>query len=170
MSLYNATVTPMTKQLEQLDKWLEAGIAYAKQKNFEPNVLATARLAPDQYPLIRQVQAACDAAKTLGARLAGKEPPKHPDTEQTIDELRTRIKTCTDYMKTVKESEFAGAETRMVPLPFMPGKGMVGMDYVCELAIPNFYFHIAHAYAILRHNGVPLGKMDYIGSLNLKDV
>ena len=169
MSLYESSVPQLKKMLTNLDKWLEKSVAYAKEKSFEPNVLATARLAPDQYPLNKQVQSACDGAKFCAARLTGKEAPKHPDTEQTIDELRARIKTCTTYLDTFKAADFSGAETRVVALLFMEGKALVGSDYLNEMVLPNFYFHIAHAYAILRHGGVPLGKIDYIGSLNMRD-
>jgi hypothetical protein len=169
MDLYEATVPVFKKMLTNLGLWLEAGAAYAEQKKFDPNVLAVARLAPDQYPLIKQVQGACDAAKTAGARLAGNTPPSHPDTEQTLAELRTRVATCLAFLDTVKQADFAGAEERQLELPFMPGKLIKGSDYVKELALPNFYFHVTTAYAILRHNGVDLGKAHFIGGLTLRD-
>ena len=170
MSLYEASVPQFAQMLKNVDKWLEAGVAFAQKKSFDPNVLAAARLAPDQYPLTRQVQSACDAAKFAAARVTGKEPPKHPDTETTIDELRARVKACLSFLETVSAADFKGAETRQVPLPFMEGKAMNAPDYLHQLSLPNFYFHVTHTYAILRHNGVPLGKMDYIGHLNLHDV
>jgi len=169
MSLYDATIPQLKKMLNNLDKWLEAGAAYAKEKSFDPNVLLAARLAPDQYALTRQIQAACDAAKAAGAHLSGKELPKHPDTEQTVDELHARIRSCTAFLDTITAADFEGAADRVIPLPFMPGKGLRGTDYINELAIPNFYFHASMVYAILRHNGVNLGKRDFIGSLNLRD-
>jgi hypothetical protein len=155
--------------LRNLDKWLEAAAAHAQKKGFDPNVLAASRLAPDQYPLTRQVQSACDSAKFAAARLSGKEAPKHPDTETTLDELRARVKACLAFMETVSAADFKGAETRDIALPFLEGKLMSGTDYVNQMVLPNFYFHASHAYAILRHNGVPLGKMDYIGNLTLRD-
>jgi hypothetical protein len=130
-------------------------------------VLLTARLAPDQYPLLRQVQASCDQAKYMAARLSAKDPPKHPDTEQTFDEARARIRTCTGYLDTFQSSDFEGAESRVLALPFLEGKTLLGRDFLLELAHPNLYFHLTTAYAILRHNGVPLGKRDYTGSLTL---
>ena len=169
MSLYESSIPQLTKMLENLDKWLDAAAAFAQKKSFEPNTLLGARLAPDQYPLVRQVQSACDTAKFTAARLTGKEAPKHPDTEATLDELHARVKAVVDYLRTFKESDFAGAESRKVELSFLPGKVMSTSDYLNEMALPNFYFHAAHAYAILRHNGVPLGKMDYIGGMRLTD-
>jgi hypothetical protein len=170
MSLYEASVPQLKKMLGNLDQWLETAVTHAKAKSFDPNVLAAARLAPDQYPLVRQVQSACDIAKFAAARLTGKEPPKHPDTEQTIDELRARIAACVSYLDTFTAADFEGAAKRVVPLSFMPGKGCIGTDYFNEMAVPNFYFHLTTAYAILRHNGVPLGKMNYIGSIKLVDL
>lgn len=170
MSLYQSTIPQLTQMLTNMDRWLENAVAFADKKKFDPNILASARLAPDQYPLTRQIQAACDAAKNLGARLTAQEPPKHPDTEQTISELRARVAKCKDYLQSLKAEQFAGADKRVVPLPFMEGKGLEGTDYVCQLALPNFYFHATTAYAILRHNGVDLGKADFIGSLNLRDL
>lgn len=170
MSLYKASVPQLQKMVRQLEKWLDKATEHAKAKSFDPNVLMTARLAPDQYAFARQVQAACDAAKFAAARLAGKDPPKHPDTEQTFDELRARIQSVVAYLDTFTEADFAGAGERVIPLPFLPGKGLAGGDYLNEMALPNFYFHATTAYAILRHNGVPLGKTDYIGSLNVRDL
>lgn len=116
------------------------------------------------------MQAACDAAKFAAARLSGKEPPKHPDTETTLDELHARIGSVVAYLKTFQARDFDGAATRIVGLPWMPGKGLAGRDYLQQLSAPNFFFHVTTAYSILRHNGVPLGKVDYIGALNLCDL
>lgn len=167
MSLYDQTIPQFKNTLTQLDKWLDAAVAYAKAKSFEPTVLLNSRLAPDQYPLVRQVQAVCDGAKFTAARLTGKEAPKHPDTEQTVEELRTRIRAVQEYLASYKPEEFVGAETRQVKLPWLEGKYVLGVDYVNQLQLPNFYFHATLAYEILRHNGVPLGKTDYIGYVNL---
>ena len=169
MSFQFQAVGEMKKMLTNLDKWIEASVAFAQKKSFDPNTLLTARLAADQYPLVRQVQSACDAAKFTGARLTGKEAPKHPDTETTIDELRARIRAATSFLDTLKADDFKGAADRRVELSFLEGKAILGNDYLFELALPNFFFHIAHAYAILRHNGVELGKRDYIGELTLQD-
>lgn len=169
MSLYQASVPQLKKMLNNLDKWLDAAVAHAAKKSFEPAVLLEARLAPDQYSLTRQIQACCDGAKFTAARLAGKDPPKHPDTETTLDELRARIRSVVEYLDTFTEADFAGAKERIVALPFMPGKALTSGDYLNEMALPNFYFHATTAYAILRHNGVDVGKMAFLGSINLRD-
>jgi hypothetical protein len=170
MSLVHAMITECQKLLTNLDGWLKKAEAHAKAKSYDPNVLLAARLAPDQYPLVRQVQSACDSAKFLAARLAGKDPPKHPDTEATVAELHARIEAVTTYLATFTDKDFEGADKRTIKLSWMEGKGLTGGDNLVHLAIPNFYFHLVTAYAILRHNGVELGKQDYIGSLPLIDV
>jgi len=167
MSLYQSTIPQFKIMLGQIVKWLDAGVLFAEAKKFDIDVLLSSRLAPDQYPLLRQIQSACDAAKSTAARLTGQEPPKHPDTETTLVEIRARIAKVLEYLDTFKAADFAGAEERKIVLPFIPDKYLLGADYVTELQLPNFYFHVAHAYAILRHNGVKLGKMDYIGQLTL---
>jgi hypothetical protein len=169
MDLYAISVPQLAKMLENLDRWIEKAVEHAKKKGFDPNVYLSARLAPDQYPFVRQVQAACDSAKFPAARIAGKEPPSHPDTEQTIDELRARIAKVLEYLRSLAPEDYAGAESRLVKLPFAPGKGARGQAYLIEMALPNFYFHMVTAYAILRHNGVDLGKRDFIGQLTLED-
>jgi hypothetical protein len=169
MSLYEASVPQLKKMLNNADKWLEAAVEHAKSKSFDPNILASSRLAPDQYPLTGQIQSIADNAKFCAARLTGKEAPKHPDTETTIDELRARLRSVVEYLDTFTEADFADSKDRTVELSFMPGKVLTTADYLNEMALPNFYFHASMAYAILRHNGVPLGKPIYIGSLNLRD-
>lgn len=170
MSLYDETIHPLDKMLENLNAWLDAGVEHAKSKSFEPAVLLGSRLAPDQFSLLRQIQAACDQAKFAAARVSGKEPPKHPDTEQTLEEIRARIATVRAYLGTFSEKDFEGADARVIPLFFAPGKGMIAGDWLREYALPNFYFHVVTAYAILRHDGVPLGKVAFIGSLRMRDV
>ena len=146
MSLVYAAIQENKKMISNLDAWIEKAIAHAKAKSFDPAILLAARLAPDQYPLLRQVQSACDSAKFAAARLAGKEPPKHPDTEQTLDEVRARIQTVKTYLDTFQSTDFAGAEERVVALPFLEGKVLSGRDYLFEMAIPNFFFHVITAY------------------------
>ncbi len=141
MSLMYSSVKQFSKMVKQLDGWLDKAVAHAKARSFDPVVLLQSRLAPDQYPLVRQVQAACDAAK-LGVAA---------------------------FLDGIKEADLAGAETRKITLPWLEGKYLEGADFLLESAQPNFYFHVAHAYAILRHNGVDLGKRDYIGSLTTHD-
>jgi hypothetical protein len=168
MSLYNASVPQLTKMLGSMDRWLDKAAAHATARKFDVDTLLTARLAPDQYPLARQIQAACDAAKFAGARLAGNQPPVHPDTETTVPQLKARIQAVIAYLATLTPAEFEGAATRPVTLSFAPGMVMTGTEYFNELALPNFYFHATTAYAILRHNGVDVGKTDFVGSLPLR--
>lgn len=155
----------MKKQLGQLDTWLEAAATYAETKKFDPNVFVTARLAPDQFAFSRQVQATCDSAKLAASRLSGKEAPAHPDTETTLAELRTRVQSVIRYLDGFTAKDFNDAPTRTVTQPRWEGKTMTGADYFVEHALPNFYFHLTTAYALLRHNGVPVGKRDYLGAL-----
>ena len=168
MSLHDASVTQMSKMLRNMEGWLDKAEAHAKAKSFDVDVLAVARLAPDQYSLVRQVQAACDSAKFTAARLAAVEAPAHPDTEKTVAELRARIRAVLSFLETVTPEQFAGAAEREVTLPFMPGKAIKGGDYLVDMALPNFYFHVTTAYDLLRHHGMPLGKRDFLGRLRLK--
>lgn len=170
MSLYEATVPQLTKMLANLERWIDEAEAHAKAKGFEPDLYLGFRLAPDQYAFGRQVQSACDSAKFAAARAGGKEPPKHPDDETTLVQLRARIRAVIDFLASFEPADFEGAEAREIRLPFMPGKAMKGIDYVHQMGLPNFYFHLVHAYAILRHNGVALGKMKFIGGLDVYDV
>ena len=169
-SLVYAHVVQMTKMLKNLDRWLDKAVDHAKAKNFDPQNYLELRLAPDMLPFKNQIQNVCDGVKFLAARLSGKEPPKHPDTETTFEQLRARVRTVLEYLTTFTSADFANAETRTVSLGFMPGKGLAGQDFLLEMNLPNTYFHLCMTYALLRHNGVDLGKMDYIGSLNLTDV
>jgi hypothetical protein len=166
--MIHAIFSQMKKQLGQLDKWLDAAAANAKTRSFDPNVFLTLRLAPDQFAFARQVQTACDTAKLAASRLGGKEAPSHPDTEQTLDELHTRVRSVIAYLETFSAKDFEGAATRVVTQPRWEGKVMSGHDYFVEHAVPNFYFHLAHSYAILRENGVDIGKRDYLGTLSLR--
>jgi len=163
------TIRLFTKILENLEKWMDKAGEHAKARSFEVDLLAQARLAPDQYVFAQQVQSACDQAKYTAAYLSGKPAPSHPDTEKTFAELRERIRKCTGFLAAVSEKDLAGADERKVAPPWLQGRWLRGRDYLVDLAIPNFFFHVTMAYAILRHNGVNLGKMDYIGSLPTRD-
>jgi len=156
------------KQLTQLDKWLEAAAAYAKEKSFDPSVYLGLRLAPDQFGFARQVQITCDTAKLAAARLSGKEAPKHEDNEKSLDELRARVHAVIAYLDSFTAKDFAEVATREVTQPRWEGKKMSATDYFREHAQPNFFFHLTTTYAILRHNGVNLGKKDYLGALTFK--
>jgi len=161
-------VLEMKKLLRNADGWLTKAVAYGAAKNFDPNILLQSRLAPDMFPLVRQIQGACDQAKYAAARTAGKEPPAHPDNEQTIDDLRKRIASVAAYLETFNKADFEGAANRSVSLPRWEGKSMTATDYLTEHALPNFFFHLTTAYAIFRHNGVDVGKRDYLGALSLR--
>jgi hypothetical protein len=167
MSIY-LTVLEVKKLLRNLDAWLEKGVAHAAAKHFDPTVLLQSRLAPDMFPLLRQIQAACDQAKYAASRAAGKTPPSHPDDEQTVEEARKRIATVASYLDTFTQHDFDGIESRSVSLPRWEGKSMTATDYFIEHALPNFFFHLTTAYAILRHNGVDIGKRDYLGTMSLR--
>lgn len=166
--MYFQTFGQFKKMLGQLDKWLEAAEAHAKAKSFDGNVFLGLRLAPDQFAFARQVQTACDTAKLAASRLSGKDAPSHPDTEQTLEELRTRVRAVVAYLDGFTAKDFESAATRVVTQPRWEGKTMSGADYFIEHALPNFFFHVTHSYAILRHNGVGLGKRDYLGTLSLR--
>jgi hypothetical protein len=153
------------KTLRNLEQWMDKAAAHAKAKSFEVDVLAQSRLAPDQYPFVRQVQSACDQAKYAASYLGGKPAPAHPDTEQTFPELRERIAKCLAFVDSVQAKDLVGAGDRKVSPPWLGGQWLTGDDYLMHVAVPNFFFHVTTAYAILRHNGVDLGKMDYVGSL-----
>ena len=159
------TLQLFTKTLDNLEKWMDKADAYAKERSFDVDVLAQARLAPDQFSFAQQVQAGCDQAKYAAAYFGNKPAPSHPDTETTFAELRDRIRKCAAFVATVKEQDAAGAEDRKVAPAWLGGQWLRGGDYLVQVAVPNFFFHATMAYAILRHNGVQLGKQDYIGSL-----
>jgi hypothetical protein len=168
--MYTASVPQLSKMLRNLLSWLEKADAHAAQKNYDVNVLLNARLAPDMFPLVRQVQSSCDHAKFIAARLANKEAPKNPDTETTVAELRTRIQVTLEFLSTIQPDDFEGAATRKIKLGYLPeDKRLLGHVYLNENGLPNFYFHVGMAYAILRHNGVDVGKRDFIGGLSLVD-
>ena len=160
MSLYEASVPQFVKFLGNLDKWLDKAEAYAKSKNFDPQVLLQARLAPDQFNFIRQVQIATDTSKLGSARIAGKQPPKFADNEQTVPELRSRIANTIAFLETLTPKDFEGAAERRVTVG---EKSALARDHLFDHVIPTFYFHVTTAYAILRHNGVDVGKRDYLG-------
>ena len=168
MNLYDATVPVFAKLLKNVDKWIDKAVASADQRKFDPEILMTARLAPDQYAFVQQIQAACDQAKFACAKMTGKEPPAHPDTEKTIAEVRQRVAKTVDYLGTFKPEDFAGCEERLCGHTWMQGKMMRAGDYLDHLALPNFHFHLTTAYAILRHNGIALSKYDYLVDLPFK--
>ncbi len=166
---HNDAIQLFAKTLRNLEQWMDKAGAHAKARSFEVDVLAQARLAPDQFSFAQQVQSACDQAKFAAAYLGAKQAPAHPDTEKTFAELRQRIEKCLGFLATVQEKDFSGAEERKVAPPWLGGKWLRGDDYLVHVALPNFFFHATMAYAILRHNGVDLGKMDFVGGLPTRD-
>jgi len=166
--LYDITITQYSKMLDNLSHILDKAAQYADAKKFNVDVLLNSRLAPDQFNLIRQVQITCDMAKFGAARVCGKEAPSHPDTETTLAELQARIKTVQDYLASFKPEDFAGAEERHVSQPRWEGKYLTGTEFLIQHSLPNIYFHITTAYSILRHNGVDVGKKDFLGNMPLK--
>lgn len=164
ISMHAASVPLFTRGLGNLAHCLDQGVAYAAQRRFEPRVLLESRLYPDMLPLTKQVQIACDTAKYAVARLAGVEAPRHDDHETTVDELKDRIARTVAYLKTVPAAQIDGSEARPIEVPVRQGDPLrfSGLGYLQEFALPNFYFHLTTAYALLRHNGVPLGKADFL--------
>lgn len=165
-TIYTFTLPVFAKMLGGLKNVLQK----AKEHGLDEKKLLEDSLAADMFPFVRQVQIACDNAKGAAARLSGTEAPKYEDTEASIDELLARIDKTIGYIQGFSENDFEGAETRQVTLPYFPGKFMSGFDYAREYAIPNFFFHTAVAYAIVRKNGVSIGKADYINGLPLQDM
>ena len=170
ISYYDVLIPEMTKMMKQLNAWLDKTAGYADSKKIDMDVFLNSRLAPNQYHFIKQVQVASDMAKGAAARLTGQTPPKFEDTEKTLTEVRERINKTVSYLETIRPEGFAKAASAVVPLGFMPGKAMRGQDYALHMILPNFYFHITTAYAILRHNGVDLGKADFMGNVPLVDL
>ena len=170
MSLIYDNLTALAKTLGQVESWLDKAEAHAKSRSFDAAVLLSARLAPDQFPLLKQMQVASDWVKNGYARLAGQTAPVHADTERSIADIRARLATCVAYTETFKPESFEGAETRLIGSTRTPGKAALGRDYLRQTVVPNFYFHATTTYAILRHNGVELGKRDFIGQTTLQDL
>jgi len=163
LSMHALSVEVFVNALGNLSWILEKGAASAQQRKFDPAVLLAARLAPDMFTLTRQVQIACDISKSATARLAGQEPPRFEDNETTIEQLVARIGRTVDYLKSVPASAFEGSEARDIKLP--AGERTFefkGLAFLQRWALPNVFFHITTAYNILRHNGVDLGKRDFL--------
>jgi uncharacterized protein len=167
ISMHALSVDLFSHALGNLSQLLAKGAASAAQRKFDPGVLLGARLAPDMLPLTRQVQIAGDIAKSAVARLAGQEPPRFEDTESTFEQLHARIARTIDYLKSVPASALEGSETRDIKVPTRDRTlEFKGLEYLEHWAIPNVFFHVTTAYAILRHNGVEIGKRDFLGTAN----
>ena len=166
--LYQVTVPFFSKTLKNLSHMLDKAQQHADSKKFEVEVLLNSRLAPDQFNFIRQVQIACDTAKLGTSRLTGKEAPKNEDNEKTLPELKARIEQTLQYLASITEKDFAGVESKKITHARWEDKHLTGHDFVFHHALPNLYFHTTTAYSILRHNGVEVGKKDYLGEMPFK--
>ncbi len=162
--MYDASVSVFNRTLGALSAILDKAAAHAGARGFDVAVLLSDRLAPDMFTLTRQVQIACDTAKGAAARLAGLEVPRHEDTETTVAELKARIAKTLAFVNGIPAAAFVGSEDRSVVLQMRKqAVEFVGRTYLFEHALPNLFFHVTTAYAILRHNGVEIGKGDYLG-------
>jgi len=164
ISMYQASVPVLKRMLNNLADILQKGAAHAEAKKIDPAVLIAGRLYPDMFALARQVQTATDTAKGCAARLAGKEIPKYEDNEATFPELVARVKKTVAFLDTCKPEQIDGTEDKSITLKMRSGDlTFTGIAYLLHFALPNFYFHVTTAYDILRHNGVELGKLDFLG-------
>jgi hypothetical protein len=169
MSLSKTSIPVFEIGLNALAALLDKAEAYADAKKIDATVLLNTRLFPDMFPLIRQVQSACDQAKNGGARLAGVDPPKYEDHEKTITELRARIAKTLAFLGTLDGKAIDAAAEREITFPLGPKQGhMMGLAYLNHFALPNFHFHVATAYDILRHCGVEIGKRDFLGAIPMR--
>jgi hypothetical protein len=163
-TIYDASVPVMIRALTNLSKILDKAVDQAKADDLPLGVLLEARLAPDMHPLTSQIQLASDAAKGPAARLSQTTAPSMPDTETTFPELHARIARTVDYLKSIDPKAIEGAEDREIVMKFPSGEmKFTGRDFLQGFALPNFFFHITTAYAILRHKGIAIGKMDFLG-------
>ncbi|MEZ5457988.1 MAG: DUF1993 domain-containing protein [Steroidobacteraceae bacterium] len=166
LSTYQMSVELFVNMLTNLRSILVKAAANAEARKLEPEVLERARLAPDMFALSRQVLLAADFAKNSAARLAGVEPPRFDDTEVKFADLITRVDKTLDYLKTLTSAQFDGAATRHIKVPLRTRTlEMDGLPFLQKWVLPNFYFHVTTAYAILRHNGVEVGKQDFLGGV-----
>jgi uncharacterized protein len=164
LTMHEASSVRFAAMLRNLSTLLDKAQAYVDARKIDPLALTAFRLYPDMFPLSRQVQISCDTAKGAVARLAGVEIPKHEDTEKTFAELKSRIAKTLDFIESVPAAKIDGSEEREVVLQMRTGERKFrGAEYLLGFAYPNFYFHVATAYNILRHNGVELGKRDFLG-------
>ena len=164
ISMYALSHDVFKKSLGQLQHLMEKGIANAKARSFDTSVLVGARLAPDMLPFSKQIQLTSDFAKNSMARLAGIDPPKFEDNETTMEELLARVKKTLEYIDTVPATALEGSETRDIRIPLRDRTvEFKGLQFLQHWALPNFFFHFVTAYNLLRHNGVDIGKRDFLG-------
>ncbi len=167
-TLTEVYIPQFSKMLTNFSAILDRGAKFAETKKIDMEVLLRARLAPDQFDLTRQIQITCDTAKLCFARLSNKEAPVHADTEKTLPEVKARIQSVIAYLQTFTSKDFIGWNERKISQPRWEGKWLSGEEFFTQHAIPNFFFHLTTAYAILRHNGVEVGKKDYLGEMPYK--
>jgi uncharacterized protein len=166
ISMHSASVPIFVRMLGNMNGWLDKAEAHAKEKKFETDVYLVSRLAPDMLPFTQQIQIACDAAKFCMARLSGVDAPKFEDNETTLADLRERIRKTVDYVSSVPVDAIDGTDAKDITVPRRAGPmTMKGETYLKQFVLPNFFFHVTTVYALLRFNGVDLGKGDYLGSL-----
>lgn len=166
LSLYDVSIPTFLHSLRSLKVILEKGVAHAEARKFDPNVFASMRLYPDMLPLSRQIQIASDAAKSAAARLSGAEPPKFEDNETTMAELIARVTKTIDYLEGFKPQQFEGDDNRIITVKTpRTSYSFKAVDFVRHWALPNLFFHVTTAYALLRHGGVEVGKQDYLGPI-----
>jgi hypothetical protein len=167
ISIYTMAIDTFVPMLRTLSALLDKGAEHARAKGSDPEQLVDARLAPDMFPLVKQVQIACDHAKGAAARLSGREPPLMEDNERTLGELKSRIKRTLDYVEGISANDYEGAEKRHIKFPLIDDLvlDVNGTQFLRDWALPHFYFHVVTAYDILRHEGVPIGKRDYLAHI-----
>lgn len=164
--MYFRNIQQLKKILSGLTGLIEKAEAHATEKNYDAERYVHSFLAPDQFDFARQIQSACDLVKFAAARLSGQVAPSFEDNENSLAELKARISKTLDYLNGFEASAFDNCESQRISLSFMPDKTLSAEDYLVEFVLPNFYFHSSNAYAILRHHGVPLGKRDFLVSVN----
>ena len=166
ISMHTASVPIFVRMLGNIDGWLDKAEAHAAERKFEPSVYLETRLAPDMLPFTQQIQIACDAAKFCLARLSGTEAPKFEDNEASLADLRQRIRKTIDYVQSVPVDQIDGSDDREISVPRRAGPILMkGEMYLKHFVLPNFFFHVTTVYALLRHNGVNLGKSDFLAGL-----
>lgn len=166
ISMYDFSIPVLTHGLTNLSAILDKASAHATAKKFDSAVLAQSRLFPDMHPLVRQVQFTCDTAKGAAARLAGVDVPKHEDNEVTFDDLKARVAKTLDFVKSITAAQVKDSESRSIEIKFPSGSWkFTGIAYLTDFVLPNFYFHISIAYALLRKGGVEIGKGDFLGNI-----
>lgn len=164
LTMYSCSIPVFVRSLHNLSAILQKAVTYATTKDIEESVLINARLYPDMFALARQVQIACDVSKGAGARLSGIEAPKHEDNESTFEELEQRIRKTIEFLESIPEDKINGTEVKEIALQAGPMElKFNGSTFLSVWALPNLYFHVTTAYNILRHNGLEIGKLDFLG-------